>query len=62
LGDELYTWQHDNTPHHTLSDENTLTCQDKNTNHKTHPTAYLTQGTYHHLTQHTIDHNANTLI
>ena len=52
-------------PHHTLSHENTLTCQDRNTNHKTpqktHPTVYLTQDTYHHLTQQTIDHNANTL-
>jgi len=49
-----------------LEYENTLTCQDKNTNHKTphktRPAAYLTQNTYHHLTQHTVDHNANTLI
>ena len=53
-------------PHHNLSHDNTLIGQDKSTNqktpHKTHPTDYLTQDTYRHLTQQTINHNADTLL
>jgi len=59
-GDNMIT-----PPHHTPSDDNTLTFEYQNTDyktlHKTHPTTCLTQITNHHLTQQTIDHNTNTL-